>query len=341
MNIHNNTWAIVLAGGSGRRLHTLTTNESGVPVPKQFCSLQGGRSLLHDALARARVIASPERICVVVAEQHRRWWKPALANMPDRNIIVQPADCGTAIGILLPLLHIMARDSQARVLLLPSDHHARDELVLAAALERGMRALYDGCEQILLLGITPDDTDPELGYIMPGLVREGAPSSVIRFVEKPDLASARDLINAGALWNAFIMMASAATLLQVISRRFPQTVAGMRKAVAHDIDFPNEPDATAVLYKTLPNIDFSRQILAGEEAALCVLPVDPCGWSDLGTPKRLAKTLERLPLASTVSALRESANPIGGYLNLTRQHVRMMASDTAKAAASSSHEVTR
>jgi mannose-1-phosphate guanylyltransferase len=124
MNIRRNTWAIVLAGGKGSRLHTLTTNESDVSVPKQFCSLQGGRSLLHEALARARVVASPERICVVVAEQHRPWWKPALASMSNANIIVQLEDCGTAIGILLPLLYVMSRDSQARILLLASDHQA-------------------------------------------------------------------------------------------------------------------------------------------------------------------------------------------------------------------------
>ena len=62
---HN--WAVVLAAGEGSRLQVLTTMASGVAVPKQFCSLGGGTSLLHDALKRASVIAPPERMCVVVA----------------------------------------------------------------------------------------------------------------------------------------------------------------------------------------------------------------------------------------------------------------------------------
>ncbi len=99
------TWAIVLAGGEGSRLHCLTTTTLGVAIPKQFCSLQGGRSLLHDALKRAEPVASPERICAAVSQRHRQWWGPGLSALPNANIIVQPRNCGTANGILLPLLY--------------------------------------------------------------------------------------------------------------------------------------------------------------------------------------------------------------------------------------------
>src|SRR5690554_2699609 len=69
---HN--WALVLAAGEGNRLRSLTTM-GGIAVPKQFCSLNGGVSLLHAAIERARVVAPPERICVVVADHHRHWWQ--------------------------------------------------------------------------------------------------------------------------------------------------------------------------------------------------------------------------------------------------------------------------
>src|SRR5690242_9273905 len=76
------TWAIVLAAGDGTRLASLTTDEHGNSVPKQFCSLDGGSSLLDDALHRARHVAPRERVCVIVAEQHRRYWQSALWAMP-------------------------------------------------------------------------------------------------------------------------------------------------------------------------------------------------------------------------------------------------------------------
>jgi len=113
------TWALVLAAGEGSRLRALTTT-NGVAVPKQFCSPQSGPSLLQEALRRAEAVAPRSRICTIVAEQHRRWWEGPLWSLPPQNIIVQPENRGTAAGLLLPLLlHIEARDPQARVVVLP------------------------------------------------------------------------------------------------------------------------------------------------------------------------------------------------------------------------------
>src|SRR6202790_4239075 len=126
MTISSNSWAIVLAGGEGTRLQSLTTDDSGDPVPKQFCSLRGEQSLLAETLQRAAWIVEPNRICVIVAAQHRRWWEPMLSKMTRPNIIVQPSNRGTGNGVLLPLLHILARDPGAHIVLLPSDHYVRE-----------------------------------------------------------------------------------------------------------------------------------------------------------------------------------------------------------------------
>src|ERR1700733_5838750 len=134
MRASGNVGAVVLAAGDETRLESLTTNDRGDVVPKQFCSLRGGQSLLGEALRRCEAVASSHHICVVVASRHRRWWRPLLAEVPAANVIVQPRNRGTANGILLPLLHIMARDPDARIVLLPSDHHLYEEHVLAAAL---------------------------------------------------------------------------------------------------------------------------------------------------------------------------------------------------------------
>ena len=127
-------WCVVLAGGEGTRLRALTTRSCGTPVPKQFCSLQGGRTLLEDAVARAAQVVDSDHICAIVAQQHREWWTHALRDMPRENVIVQPRNKGTAIGVLYSLLHILARDPDARVLLLPADHYVRDEAVLRHSL---------------------------------------------------------------------------------------------------------------------------------------------------------------------------------------------------------------
>lgn len=71
LRVEQGHWAIVLAAGSGTRLHGLTQDRFGMAVPKQFCSLSGGRTLLGDALDRARRVVPAEHVIVVVAAQHR------------------------------------------------------------------------------------------------------------------------------------------------------------------------------------------------------------------------------------------------------------------------------
>ena len=264
-----NTWAIVLAGGEGRRLHSLTTTAWGVAVPKQFCSLRGGTSLLLEALKRAEAVASPEHICTVVSQQHRGWWDHALSAVPKAKVIVQPRNCGTANGVLLPLLYIMARDPGARIVVLPSDRHVRDEPVLAAALQRAVQELSRRRDQILLIGIHPEAEDPDLGYIVPG-ARDGAVSTVDRFVEKLDAPLARNLVEAGALWNAFIVAARARALLQIFIQRFPQVVLGMQAVVAQSQFTPDLSVAAMDLYRDLPT--------SISPARSCKVPESCCGY---------------------------------------------------------------
>jgi mannose-1-phosphate guanylyltransferase len=294
MNKSGNTWAIVLAAGEGRRLRSLTTTESGVAIPKQFCSLRGGHSLLRETIQRAGSVAPLENICTVVARQHHHWWSLELEAERKDNVIVQPSDRGTAIGILLPLLHIMARDPEARIVVLPSDHHVRKEGILAAALQKALSELERRQQTIVLLGISPENADPEMGYIVPGRAVSSSVSAVSRFVEKPSASLAQDLVKAGALWNAFIVFAHASTLLQVLAQRFSPIVDGMRALVARTPCTADTPNAADELYRRLPHIDFSRQVLQNIASALGVLRAESCGWSDLGTPKRVVETLEHL-----------------------------------------------
>lgn len=285
------TWALILAAGEGTRLRALTTAPSGWTVPKQYCSLYDGPSLLQEAVRRAGAVAPLARTCAIVAEQHRRWWEPALSALPAPNRIAQPANRGTAAGILLPLLHIIARDPAAKIVLLPSDHHVHREPILAAALKRADEQLDWRLDEVLLLGLEPEEPDPELGYIVPEHSDGRGALRVRQFVEKPAAEHARALMGRGALWNVFIVASTAQALLGLFRRRAPELVAAMQAAVRSDLLRAAGAVATRELYDRLPSLDFSSDILPGEEANLRVLPVPPCGWNDLGTPRRVAGVL--------------------------------------------------
>ncbi|MGC8517008.1 MAG: sugar phosphate nucleotidyltransferase [Steroidobacteraceae bacterium] len=318
MAAEGNVWALVLAAGEGSRLKSLTTAPSGTAVPKQFCSLFDGPPLLHEALRRAQTLTDEAFTCAVVAAHHRRWWQDALAPLPPENIIVQPRNCGTAVGILLPLLHILRRDPQARVVLLPSDHLVQHETVLADSLVAALAQLPRRRQQALLLGLEPEEVDPELGYIVPGERDARGAFPVLRFVEKPSLAEARELIGSGALWNVFIVLAGAQALLELFRARIGALVAAMEAAVAADREQP-EAHAVAALYEQLPTVDFSRHIVAGQEEAFRVIAVPRCGWSDLGTPQRVADVLRRVPQPQSGARVRSGV----AFLSLAAQHHRL------------------
>jgi mannose-1-phosphate guanylyltransferase len=241
--------------------------------------------------------------------------------LPTENITVQPLNRGTGNGILLPLLQLLDRDPDAKVVLLPADHHVYQEGVLAAAMARALALAPQLDNATVLLGLEPDEADRHLGYIVPDLsvVDENGAMGVSEFVEKPAASQARLLIKRGALWNSFIIAASGRALLSLFRERFPEIVEVMQQAVRKDALAASNGGAVMRLYERLPAMDFSRDILAQQADLLRVLAVPQCGWSDLGTPERVAHALLRFPAAPV-------QQPEVGreHLNLATQYFRML-----------------
>ena len=299
MDAYREPWALVLAAGEGSRLRALTTDRQGNSIPKQFCSLNGGATLLQLALHRGTRVAPWERIVTIVAEQHEMWWRNELAFAPEPNVIVQTRNRGTAIGVLMPLLRILARDPEARIVLLPSDHFVADEDVLARSMREALAEVHRRPERVVLLGIVPDEPDGEFGWIIPAIGGEGGVQRVRRFVEKPPPPVAAELMGQGGVWNSFILAATGKTLLELFDQKLPAAVTALWGAMDLGLGAAHRPDALAEAYARLDSYDFCRDVLEGCEDRLSVLPVPRCGWSDLGTPDRVVRCVEQLaPCAS-------------------------------------------
>jgi mannose-1-phosphate guanylyltransferase len=315
------TWAVILAGGEGQRLESLTTDASGTRIPKQFCSLHGGMSLLEETLARVKGLCARERICVSVTEQHRRWWSGPLRGMAAENLVIQPRGRGTATGILLPVLRILARDPAATVLVLPSDHYVRDEEALRRAMRHAIAAAVSRPEQIFLLGVEPDEPDPELGYVLADPQPRDTVRIVRQFVEKPrHREDINQLIVEGAMWNSFIFSASGSGLLKLYEANAASTLRAMRTALEQD-RLNSSRAAMRRLYESLPNADFCKDVLAGQERRLGLVPVAACGWSDLGTPLRLLRAVRRLGVRRWSTA---TSGSMSRTLNLSDQVDRVL-----------------
>jgi mannose-1-phosphate guanylyltransferase len=313
------TWAIVLAGGEGKRLHAITTTEAGVAIPKQFCSIYGGLSLLQETLRRATSFASRRRTCAVVASKQKRWWAKTLLALPKKNVIVEPSQRGTANGVLLAALTIATHDAEACVVILPADHHLSKETLLMCSVLRALSYARMHANEVLLLGMKPTVADADYGYIVPGGSNLHGVRAVQRFVEKPAALDAARLVAAGSLLNTFIIVAQVGAVIDLYRKRFLALYMTFRNATNRRLKCKDD-SVIEGMYKHLLTLDFCRDILEeAPSARLRVLAVPECGWTDLGTVNRVAAASARA--RHHLEAKSESSHAV---LNLAEQHGRRL-----------------
>ncbi len=274
-------WAIVLAAGDGTWLpQPLVQVLHGERLPKQFATLIGSRSLMQTTIERVSTIVAPEQTIVVVSRQHEPLARRQLADWRGIEILSQPENRGTALGILLALAHLRRRHPAATVALFPSDHH----VPRPAPFVEGVRATLRS-SRVTLVGVVPDYADPELGWIVPESPFGGGLSRVAGFIEKPGCSAAAELLRRGGLWNSFVIGGQLRDLWALVEAHLPDDTAAFNGAEG--------PTAINQLYERARSADFSRAVL--EPADLQVAPVAGSGWADWGTPERVLASLDGTP----------------------------------------------
>jgi len=163
-----NLWAIILAGGSGRRVRPVVEEILGESLPKQFCRFRGPHSLLQLAMLRVLPVVAPSRCVVVVASEQRRRAEEQLREFRGVRIVEQPCDRGTAAGVLLPLTCVLESDPEARVLILPTDHVFADEGLALRAIDEVDSIVAARRAEIVLFGVEPSAAHGDYGWIEMG-----------------------------------------------------------------------------------------------------------------------------------------------------------------------------
>jgi mannose-1-phosphate guanylyltransferase len=295
MSHRERTWVMVLAGGEADP-HESQKGHVINPDRNRSRALLGRQSLLKMTLSRARSIVPGVRICLVIDRAQKRYWSGSLGKLSYANVIVQPCNRGSAVEMLLAVLAILERDPWARVVALPSDHYVNDEPALAGSLLDAVTPTAQTRNNVALIGIKPEEADPDLGYIVPGRWFEDGTRSVQRVVNSSGKALAHELVARGALWDSSIVAARAVVLLSVLRARMPDLVDQMETALAQG-DSPNvRVDALTQLYGRLPFVDFSHVVADGAAPECRVITSRSCGWSNLRTARRVA-AVRRMQLA--------------------------------------------
>lgn len=268
---------VVLAGGEGRRLASLTRALYGTDLPKQFAVLSGKRSLLQTTIERAKVLTSAERISVVVTAHHESIARDQLAPYPEVELVVQPRSLDTGPGMLLPLARLLARSRDANVVFMPSDHHIANAEPVLRALRIAMTPSLS--DRVSLVGVAPTSPEVDYGWIVRGPRLRTEAFAIERFHEKPTTDIAHELWRAGGLWNTFISAGRAQVFWELARRHLPDH--------ARAFESDAKLDAT---YRDMKPANFSRDVLA-HARSLAVLPVSGSGWSDWGSPSRVFASL--------------------------------------------------
>ena len=293
-------WAVVLAGGEGIRLRSVTLGIVGDDRPKQYVPLMGGDSLLRQTLMRAARLSPTERTVVVSHERHACWLAAEFAAKQSPKVLLQPENKDTAAGVMLPVYWIAARDPEATVVVFPSDHFVLEEAAFVAHLAEVVAFVDRQRERVVLLGARATEPDTEYGWIEPGeavgTTTAGPISRVACFREKPTREAAARYLAGEFLWNTFVMVAKASTLVSVADVLLPELHRRLTATTPH---FGTQREAWAIrqAYEFLPRQNFSETVLQAAYPFLAVSTLPPLTWSDVGTPQRLFKLLRTLRLS--------------------------------------------
>jgi mannose-1-phosphate guanylyltransferase len=294
MNDGSQRWALILAGGEGVRLRSLTRAIAGDERPKQFCAVLGRETMLERTRRRSALAVDPARTLLVLTEHHQRFYRPLTAGVARHCLLVQPDDRGTTAAILYGLLRIGAMAPSGAVAILPSDHFVGDDAAFMRHVDTAFEAVRARPDLVVLLGIEPESPETEYGWIEPaGPVPRTDLLRVRGFCEKPAPAVAQSLLERRCLWNSFVIVAGVPALLALIRRTTPALLARF-VAAGPLLGTPDEPSAVRRVYADLRPSGFSADVLAARPANLAVLPVRGVAWSDWGHPARVMATLAGL-----------------------------------------------
>lgn len=283
-----NFYAIIPAGGAGSRLWPLSRADS----PKFLHDLTGsGHSLLAETWNRLEPIAG-NNIVVVCGNAHATAVARELPGLAPDNVVLEPSPKDSTAAIALAAAILVRRNPDAIVGSFAADHVIDDERRFVSAVNEAIATAAAG--YIVTIGIRPTSASTAFGYIESGdgLDVASAPHAhrVMRFVEKPDVATATEYVEGDThLWNAGMFIAKASVLLDELRANRPD-VAEPIEAIADAWDSPSRQSVLDALWATIPKvaIDYSIAEPAAEHGRLAVIPGD-FRWDDVGDFAALAR----------------------------------------------------
>ncbi len=310
-----NIYPVLLAGGSGTRLWPVSRQL----YPKQIVKFIGDDSLIQSTIKRLTPALDPENIRIVCGKAHFQLISRQMEEIgirPDKKIICEPCGRNTAPAILLAMLYILKQEEDAVLCIFPADHVIRNTDNFHEKVRSAVELANMG--YIVTFGIKPHYPETGYGYIEgTGQITDQA-HFIKRFVEKPDMETAKKYIDAGTFfWNSGMFTFKASVMIKELKIHHPELLEKMNRLDITEDVVPQEA------YERLPNISIDYAVMEKTDKGALV-PSD-FGWSDIGSWKSLYDFLPK----------DQSNNVVGGdvMVNDTRNclimgHERLIATNS-------------
>lgn len=281
-------YALIMAGGVGTRLWPM----SRANRPKQALQLVGDRTMFQLSVDRLSPLFKPESIFVVTRAEHAPILAAQVPELPPANFIIEPEGRGTAPAIALAAIHLRHFDPQAAMVVVTADHYISKEKEFQRTLQAAIQAAEEG--HLVTLGISPSGPSTGYGYIQQGrqrgIAQDLAYYQVERFTEKPDLETARQMVQSGQYsWNSGMFIWLVERVLEEFARQMPEFYAQLEQ-VEKTLATPAYENTLKHIWPRVAKQTIDYGVMEGAKDVV-VFPVD-IGWSDIGS---WASLLDLLP----------------------------------------------
>lgn len=284
-------YAVIMAGGSGKRLWPLSRERR----PKQVLKLFDGQTLLRRCFNRLSAIFDTRNIIILTNAGYADIVREELSELPFNNVIAEPTVRDTAGTIGLAATILAKYDSEAQMAVVTADQIIEPSEVFQQAIKDAFIFISKNPEVLITFGIQPAFPSTQLGYIKIG-AKQICPDcsnmvyTVESFKEKPDEKSAKDYLKSGQyLWNSGMFVWRAETILSNLEKFLPETIEPLRR-IGADWDGPSQERTLEQWYEDLPKISIDFAVME-KAKRVCALQLD-CRWLDMGSFAALADVIK-------------------------------------------------
>lgn len=270
--------ALIMAGGRGERFWP----KSRKSLPKQFLSLtDDGKTMIQLTVERILPLVKMEDIYISTNRDYKELVRQQLPGIPEENILCEPVGRNTAPCIGLGAVHMRKKYEDAVMYVLPSYHLIKYTSIFLSTLTDAGEVAEQG-ENLVTLGITPDCPETGYGYIkfLPDQML-GRAFEVDRFVEKPDLETAKEYVASEQyLWNSGMFIWKVSTILKNLETYLPETYEGLNR-IADAIGTEEEELVLEKEFSAFQSESIDYGIM--EKAKNIYILSGSFGWDDVGS----------------------------------------------------------